>query len=58
MKSILLWGLAVVVAVVISVATYFNAGAGDRYFVWWGPVAFGIWRIIASSTVLFRLRDI
>jgi hypothetical protein len=56
-KSMVFWGLAVVVAIVISVMTYMNAGPGDRYFVWWGPVVFGIWRVFASASVLFRLRN-
>ncbi|HUQ62724.1 MAG TPA: hypothetical protein VM121_03090 [Acidimicrobiales bacterium] len=58
MKSIVLWGLAVIAGVVVSVATYANAGPGDRYFVWWGPVVFGIWRVCASASVLFRLRNV
>lgn len=57
-KSVAFWSVAVVVAMVVSVATFLNAGAGDTYFVWWGPVVFGIWRIFSGATVLFRLRNL
>jgi hypothetical protein len=57
-RSIVIWSVLAVVAILISVATYTSADAGGTYLVWWGPVAFGIWRISSASLVLFRLRNV
>lgn len=56
-RAILIWGAVVIVVAGISLASYSSASAGDSYFVWWGPVAFGLYRITRAALVLFRLRN-
>lgn len=56
-RTIVIWGLIAAAVALISLASYSSAGAGDTYIVWWGPVAFGIWRMMRAASVLFRLRN-
>ncbi len=57
-RSILIWGILATVAALVSLASYASTNPGDRYVLWWGPVVFGVWRMIRAALVLFRLRNV
>jgi hypothetical protein len=39
----MLWGaIAAIVGSIVTLSTYASAGPGGTYFVWWGPMLFGI----------------